>query len=333
MPPTTWQIGSWPWLAPMTAPPRLRVIVDNDFAGDPDDLYQLVHHLLSPSVDIRGIVCSHLREADPFYCGDDSADAARRVVERLADAMQLDLADRLRTGANRGLRNRAEPVDSAAARFIISEAMREDPGLAPLVVVCGGGLTDLASAYLLQPEIAHRLSVIWIGGPEHEGLGYPPPEVESPEYNLRIDLIAAQVVLNESDLPLWLVPRSTYRQCLVSDIELRHRVASEGPVGALLYEAIRSVRGDVEALGGGFGETYALGDSPLVLLTALQSYFQSDPSSSDYVIRACPVLDDAGNFTTEVGRDVRVYHRVDLRLMFEDMFLKIREFSSWLDSQ
>jgi len=33
------------------------------------------------------------------------------------------------------------------------------------------------------------------------------------------------------------------------------------------------------------GETYIMGDSPLVLLTALQSSFEADPSSSSYVIK------------------------------------------------
>jgi len=28
--------------------PRMRIIIDNDFGGDPDGLFQLVHHLLSP---------------------------------------------------------------------------------------------------------------------------------------------------------------------------------------------------------------------------------------------------------------------------------------------
>jgi inosine-uridine nucleoside N-ribohydrolase len=311
----------------------MRVIVDNDFAGDPDDLYQLAHHLLSPSVDVRGIVCSHLRRGDPFYDGPDSADAARRVVERLAAAMNLDLASRLHTGANAGLPSRTEPIDSAGARFIVSEAMREEPWLAPLVVVCGGGLTDLASAYLLEPRIADRVTVIWIGGPEHEGLGAPPPEIERPEYNLAIDVPAAQVVLNDSNLTLWLVPRNAYRQCMVSDAELRSRVAGKGDLGAFLYQAIQNVRRNVEADGRGFGETYVLGDSPLVLLTALNTPFQPDPASSEYAERPCPVVNDAGDFTEDAGRLVRVYHRIDLRLMFEDMFLKIHEFTSWLESQ
>ena len=335
MPERNWRIADWPWLPKMTAGPRLRVIVDNDFAGDPDDLYQLVHHLLSPSVDIRGIVASHLRPDDPFYAGSDSADEARRVVERLAEAMRLDLCGRLFTGSNMALASRTEPRDAEAARFIVAEAMRDERGLAPLFVVCGGGLTDLASAYLLKPAIADRLTVVWIGGPEHEGLGYLPPVVETPEYNLAIDVTAGQVVFNDSALPLWLVPRNMYRQCLVSDVELRTRVANRGPVGALLYGAIQQVRDRVEAASdGAFGETYALGDSPLVLLTALQSYFQPDPSSSDYALRHCPVLDDHGEFTGATGgRPIRVYTRLDTRLMFEDLFLKLDEFAAWLGSK
>ncbi len=35
------------------AGPRYRVISDNDYSGDPDGLFQLVHVLLSPSLDVR----------------------------------------------------------------------------------------------------------------------------------------------------------------------------------------------------------------------------------------------------------------------------------------
>ncbi len=331
MAPSTWRVGSRPWLPPATGGPRLRVIIDNDFAGDPDDLYQLVHHLLSPSVEIRGIVCSHLPLGDPWYT-DDSADQARRVVERLAEVMRLETAGMLFTGVNQSLPSRTEPCPSEAARLIIAEALRTDTDI-PLVVVCGGGLTDLASAYLMEPSIADHLLAIWIGGPEHEGLGVRPPLIQDPEYNLRIDITAAQVVLNDSSIPLWLVPRNMYRHCLVSDAELRLRVANRGALGAFLYEAIQRVRDLVESKGAGFGETYALGDSPLVLLTALQSYFQPDPSSSDYVLRPCPLVGDDGEFTGELGgRPVRVYTRLDTRLMFEDMFLKIDELAGWLGS-
>src|SRR3712207_8005339 len=74
---------------------------------------------------------------------------------------------------------------------------------------------------------ADRLTAVWIGGPEYPDLAPPPPGASGMEYNLRIDVTAAQVVFNDSTIPLWQVPRNVYRQCLVSMTELLHRRSEE----------------------------------------------------------------------------------------------------------
>src|SRR5215471_5665883 len=64
--------------------PRMRVIIDNDFGGDPDGLFALVHHLLSPSVEIRGIIGSHLRPGDFWDTSKQTATHAKnKIVEVL----------------------------------------------------------------------------------------------------------------------------------------------------------------------------------------------------------------------------------------------------------
>lgn len=40
--------------------PACRVIIDNDWAGDPDGLVALAHHLLSPANDVRLVTSSFL---------------------------------------------------------------------------------------------------------------------------------------------------------------------------------------------------------------------------------------------------------------------------------
>ncbi|WP_165372785.1 nucleoside hydrolase [Pengzhenrongella frigida] len=327
----TWALGETPWLFGDGGhpAPRSRVIIDNDFSGDPDDLYQVVHHVLSPSVDIRAIIGSHLRPDDPFDSGPDTAANACQRLRELFAVMGLDAEDRIFQGADVALKDRTTAHDTPAARAIIAEAMRDDTDT-PLFVVCGGGLTDLASAWLLEPRIAERLTVVWIGGPEYPQLAAEPPGITNPEYNLAIDVVAGQVLFNDSPLDLWQVPRNIYRQCLVSDIELRLRVAGRGPLGRFLYDSISVVDRHVWATGALRAETYALGDSPLVLLTALQSYFQPDSSSSDHVVLPAPLLDDTGAATPRPdGRPIRVYTRVDTRLMFEDMFGKLQAFADW----
>src|SRR4051794_37566708 len=77
-----WAMGDAPWLSlPPLVAGRIRGIVDNDFSGDPDDLYQLVHHLLSPSIQINVVVGSHLRPNDPFDPGPGTATNAVAVLQ------------------------------------------------------------------------------------------------------------------------------------------------------------------------------------------------------------------------------------------------------------
>jgi hypothetical protein len=69
--------------------PRMRIIIDNDFGGDPDGLFQLVHHLLSPSVEIRAIIGSHLKPGDGFDRSNQTATNAKKKIEEVLSIMNL----------------------------------------------------------------------------------------------------------------------------------------------------------------------------------------------------------------------------------------------------
>lgn len=325
-----WRLGEAPWRGGNDYPaPSARLIIDNDFSGDPDDLYQIVHHLLSPSVEIRAVIASHLRPGDMMDPSEFTATNAELVARDVFARMGLDSAEVIHRGAEFALDDVRTPRDTPAARAIIAEAMRDDTDL-PLFVAAGGGLTDIASAYLLEPEIAKRMTLIWIGGSEHDGLAVPPHDAMPIEYNLLIDVKAGQVLFGAQDLEIWQVPRDIYRQCLVSETELRLRVANAGPVGQYLYDEVRAIMDGVRASGMPAFETYALGDSPLVLLTALRSMFEPDSTSSFHVEKATPEITDEGAYRPMRGtRPMRVYTQVDVRLMFEDLYLKLHEFESW----
>lgn len=299
--------------------PRARLIIDNDFGGDPDGLFQLAHHLLSPTMDVRGVIASqHYPEG--FYGLPGSPEHGAEVATGLLRAMGLESTVKIETGAPAKLAALDAPAHSAAADLIIREALREDTK-APLYVACGAGLTNLASAYLLEPRIGRRLRLIWIGGPEHEGVAPPPPGALRIEYNLGIDPLAARVVFNHSDIPVWQVPRDAYRQAIVSYAELLLRVKPQGPTGAYLMDRLDDLRRRAK---GALGETYVLGDNPLVLLTALQTSWEIDPASSAYVTRRAPAITEAGAYAPNPeGREIRVYTRLDNRLMFEDFFAKL----------
>lgn len=299
--------------------PRARVIIDNDFAGDPDGLVQLAHHLLSPSVEIVGVISSHLHKGDGWDKTGDSVTEgvrlARQVIELCGSSVPLV------AGAKEPLSDQQSARPSAGVDLVLAEARRDSK--LPLYFVCGGSLTTLASALLNDAAAMREVTVVWIGGSEHEGFK-PAPGTTPLEYNTREDLNAARVVFATQGFKFWQIPRNAYKQALTSRAELEVRM-KVGKLGEYLYEEIAKVH-TWHMLDENYniGETYYMGDSVLVLVTALQSSFEADPSSSDYDIVKKPLMIETGGYAANPnGEDMRLYKQIDCRLMFEDFYAKL----------
>ena len=55
---------------PVPEEKMLRVITDTDFCNEADDPFALVHHLLTPMFDVRGIIAAHFEsKADVYGAG------------------------------------------------------------------------------------------------------------------------------------------------------------------------------------------------------------------------------------------------------------------------
>ncbi|EZP49995.1 nucleoside hydrolase [Sphingomonas sp. RIT328] len=313
-----------PWRALAAAAispvPRARVIIDNDFSGDPDGLFQLAHHLLSPSVAVPFVIGSHIHAGDfldgsPTQ-GDNAAARARTLIAMIGSGHHPPVL----AGRNTAPPPGAPPQATAITRRILAEAWRSDTKL-PLVYAAGAGLTELAEAVRIDPAIGPRIRLVWIGGREWPDLTGGVPWRRDAEYNMTIDGAAARTLFNDSTVEIWQVPRNVYRQMLVSMAELRAALRPAGAVGAFLLDALEQVRRHQDDR---LGETYILGDSPLVTLTALLSSFEPDASSSDYVIRPTPILNEDGSYTRRAeARPMRVYRSIDARLTFGDLFAKL----------
>ncbi len=307
-------------------PPLARVICDNDWSGDPDGLFQLAQHLLSPSVDVPLIVGSHLPGGGGWGSNTSASDATAEA-RALLQVMRRDGAVPVVPGSQVAIAARETWQSSPATQAIVDEAMREDaPG--PLVYCAGASLTELALAWLAEPRIGPRVRLVWIGGNEHPGLALPPPDPDPLEFNLGLDLIAAQVVFNESDIAIWQVPRDAYRQLLFSYAELAE-LAESGPLGRYLTDKVSGIEEVLRRMMPDRvlprSETYVLGDSPLVTLSALHSFFNADPASSAYHLQPTPHLLANGTYEPRpAARPMRVYTRIDTRLTFADMMAKFR---------
>ena len=111
---------------------------------------------------------------------------------------------------------------------------------------------------------------------------------------------------------------------MASRAELLVRMRPCGALGRHLFDALGAVAGMAARHGIHLGETYILGDSPLVLLTALQSSFHADAASSSFVSMPCPRILDSGDYEPNPdGRTIRVYQTLDSRLLLADLYAKL----------
>lgn len=310
------------------APTRLdkvKVVIDNDFCGDPDGLFQLVHQVLCKTCDVRAIVGGHLAPNAGFTQRKDQATESCERANTVLDLMGLKGKIKVVPGAETGLTSTEKPIESEGARVIVEEA-KKCTKERPLFVLCGASLTNVACAHLMDPSIDDKVIVVWIGGQEYEGINaYPPPGYSKVEYNLNLSIAAGQVVFNKSRMRIWQIPRDVYRQCQYGFDEIKVKIAPYGKVGKYLYDQLMNTVNACEKLNIPMGETYILGDSPLVLLSALQTGFEQDPASSYYQYVQAPLINDDGSYRlNHDARLIRVYTRIDSRLMFGDFEAKMQ---------
>ena len=287
----------------------IRVITNTDAKNEGDDQFAIVHTLLSPKFDNVGIIGAHFGTKRG-----NTMEQSCEEIARIFGLMGFEKEGMIFKGATHPMPDEETPVDSEGAQLIIREAMKDDDR--PLFVTFMGPVTDLASAYLLEPRIAGRLTAIWIGGGT-----YPNGRVE---YNMDNDKNAANVVF-KSEIDLWQVPKNVYEYMPVSFAELELRVGPCGKIGEYLCtqlmdeEAFRPAarRSDFRT-----GESWVLGDSPVVGLMLYEHRFFYD-------MIPAPVVDKETSLYLHTGkyRPIRVYNYLDSRLILEDFYSKLALFA------
>ncbi|HEX3205196.1 MAG TPA: nucleoside hydrolase, partial [Propionibacteriaceae bacterium] len=120
---------------------RRRVIVDTDAKNEADDQFAIVHALLSPSLDVRGLIAAHFGTSR----SNRSMEESREEIDLLLDLTGLEQQVTVANGAPTGIPDEQAPRDSEGAQLIIAESKLASPK-EPLFVAFLGPLTDMASA-------------------------------------------------------------------------------------------------------------------------------------------------------------------------------------------
>ncbi|GAA4890344.1 nucleoside hydrolase [Tessaracoccus lubricantis] len=278
---------------------RTRLLISTDAKNEADDQFAIVHALLSPTLDVRAVL--------PAHFGAPGSLAASHEEAKLLLSL-LGMTDRtpIAIGSPGPLLNEHDPIDSPAARKIVEESQRGGT----LHIAALGPLTDVASALLLDPDLAKRdVVVIWIGGPPYNNI----EPAYWPEYNLSNDIHAANVVFS-SAMPVWQVPMDVYTLVGVSYDELEHKVRPRGRIGDYLVSQLldwneRNMNRSVDFR--------SLGDSPAIgiVLNPFGAVWRRHPAPR--------FTADGAMISGSSGHTVRVCERLDTRYLLEDFFAKL----------
>lgn len=285
-----------------------RTIVNTDAKNEADDQYAIVHALLSPTLDVRGIIPAHFGDRRSKTSMEDS----RAEVDLLLRLLGMEGKVRVENGAPRALPDERTPVPSPGSRLIVEESLAEADGR--LFITFLGPLTDMASALLEEPSIQHRdITVVWIGGPPYGGILPAHPM----EFNLSNDIASANVVF-DSDVEVWQIPMNVYTKVAVGYAELEERVRPCGDLGDYLVRQLLEFNETVDSP----MEFRSLGDSPAIGAVM-------NPYGSTWREYPRPRFDADGWMTDGKGTGVvRVCESMDIRWLLEDMFAKLRRFSA-----
>lgn len=291
---------------------KVRYIIHSDCKNEADDQFTVVHALMMEKFDVKGIIAGHFDKGNRGrFAEHTTANASYDEIIKLLDFMDLEGKYPVYLGANEGLKDMNTPIVTEGAKFIVEEAMKEDSR--PLYIGMQGAITDLACAILMEPRICERMTCIWIGGGSYPEGGR--------EFNLEQDIKAANVVF-QSAMPVWQVPRMTYKQFATSLAELQIKVKPYGKIGRYLFE--QTVEFNNQALNSDTwpqGEAWTLGDEGCIC-ALLQEWERSDGYE---MIEAPGISEEDMSYSFGTGnRKIRVYHILDARLDLEDFFAKLQ---------
>ena len=277
------------------------LVLDTDAYTEVDDPFAIAYALQSPErISLKAIY------AAPFAMNErtqDPAEGMEMSYREIYNILSLCHTDRpVFRGSDRYLADKAQPVDSEAARDLIerSKAYNSEH---PLYVAAIGAITNVASALLMDATLAERIVVLYLGGHDF----HFDPNV----YNVYQDVKAAQVVF-DSGVPLIHMPCCPVSQLLITSMPELH--ACIGGKNALCEYLVRIV-GEYSEDHFAWGKT--IWDISVIGMLVNPAWVRSE-------LVPAPVITDDLTWSFDSGRHLmRNAKALERDPIFRDVFTKL----------
>lgn len=214
-------------------------VLDTDAYNEIDDQFAIAWLLRAGWARVKALYAAPFlneRSTSP----EDGMRKSYDEIRKLLSLMQATDAPPVFNGSTRFLPDETTPVASDAASHLATLAREYSPER-PLYVLAIGAITNVASALLMQPDIAPNIAVVWLGG-------HAPFWPNTREFNMAQDVAAARVVFGGGAPVVQLPCMGVVDHLTVTEHELTYWLGGKNPLADYLCrntieEAERYARG------------------------------------------------------------------------------------------
>jgi len=282
---------------------KVRMVLDTDTYNEVDDQFALAYAYLSKEkIDLEAVY------AAPFSNNNsngpaDGMEKSYQEILRLLKMLGKSPEGFAFRGSDQYLQDVSQPQKSDAVLDLVKKALASSPDN-PLYVVTIGCITNIASALLIEPKIIKNIVVVWLGG---NGLNWP----NQKEFNLKQDVLAAQVVLN-SGVPFVIMPCNPVVSHFTTTIpELKYYLKGKSELSDYLYNIVFEYSGGHEVW------SKIIWDVTAIAWLVNPSWISTDLVHS-------PLLTDQLTYSVDNGRHfIRMANSLKRDAIFKDLFEKM----------
>ncbi|MBQ7839668.1 MAG: nucleoside hydrolase [Lachnospiraceae bacterium] len=287
---------------------KVDVVIDTDTFNEIDDQFAISYLLASSDkLNLKALY------AAPFF--NSHSESPKDGMEKSYDEILrlLELTGRQEfipvtyKGSEDYLPDENTPVVSDAARNLIERAMTYSPE-APLYVIAIGAITNVASALLLNPEIAERLVIVWLGG---HGREYH----NNKEFNLIQDVAAARVLFKSGAPVVQLPCKGVVSEFSVSVAEMERYLLGKN---ALCDFLVKRVKDEVASYAEGLVVSRVLWD-----VTTVAWLLNDNDRFMLTRLASLPVPEYDGLCAYDHSRLIQYVYHINRDQLVTDLFMKL----------
>lgn len=277
------------------------VVIDTDTYNEVDDQFAVTYALLSKErINVKAVYAAPFLNKKSSSAKDGMEKSYKEIV-KLFSLLSRDSSNLVFRGSEGFLVSEDIYRESPAGRHLVDLVMNSDK---KIYVIAIAALTNIASAILMNPKIAEKMVVVWLGGHDYHS-------IKKNEFNLRQDIAAARVVF-DSGVELIQIPCNGVASHLITTIaELEKFIDGKNLVGTYLTDIVRECKDDVYAYSRVIWDISAVG-------------WVVNNEWVPTIEQKCPIItNDLEYLVNENRHIIKKAIAVDRDSIFSDMFKKI----------